>query len=133
MDDLKYCVKIGDISIRVEDISTDDMPNQVFKDIAEICGMETACKLLTNFQGNLIQVPTRGFVNIEKKIILAGYDYSTQSIRVLARKLIVSEKYIRDVLKRSGIDAPVEGQIPAFIKQDGNYVPNLMKTGSEAG
>ena len=117
-----YSIKIGDISVKMEDITLDDMPNQYFRDIAELCGMDVACKILSKFQGNLIQVPTRGFKQLQERIILDGYDNSAQSIKVLARKLICSEKYIRDVITRKRGDAPVKGQKPLFLIQNNTIV-----------
>lgn len=117
-----YTVKIGDIEISIDDITLDDMPNQYFKDIAELCGMDVACKILSNFQGNMIQVPTRGFLKLQERIILDGYDNSAQSIKVLARKLVCSEAYIRQVIKRKWGDAPLKGQKPLFLIQNNTIV-----------
>lgn len=100
-------IKILNCEIKLEDIARDDMPNEIMEEVHDICGADVALKLLLNFQGNNIQVPTKGLKNIEKKIILKHYDGTTASIRSMARKMIVSENYIRSVIK----NPPVEGQL----------------------
>ena len=66
-------IKINNYIIDKDFITVDDMPNETFRDIVSICGMDTALKLLTKFSGNTILVPVKGFKNIEAKIILKEY------------------------------------------------------------
>ena len=102
------------ITINSDDIKKEDMPSTLFQEIYELCGVETALKLLKYMVGNLIQVPTRGFINIEKRLILDRYDGTTASLRAIARDLKVPENFIRKVLSESRIQVPVDGQIGLF-------------------
>lgn len=99
------------LKIDTKDLIEDDMPNEIFKEIFVICGVEVAVSILLNMQGNIIQVPTRGMQKLEKRIIVSEYDGTSASIRKIARTLAVSETYIRDVLRRYKKDIPSEGQM----------------------
>lgn len=96
------------------DVIVDDMPNEIFREIFDFCGADTALSLLKHMNGNTIQVPTRGFINLEKRYICADYDGTTASIRKIARKHNITEGYIREVLKSNRIPAPVIGQQGLF-------------------
>lgn len=109
-------MKINGIEIDIEEIAAEDMPNEVFNDIAETCGVKVAVELLYYFAGNTIIVPTKGFRRIEKKIIKKEYDGSNQSIKRLARKLRLTERNIRTILSADGIEPVVEGQLNIFGK-----------------
>ena len=89
------------------------MPTQIMKDVFELCGRETAIKLLVYMQGNIIQVPARPWLNIQIQYIKEKYDYSAHSIKDIARTIGVSEKFVREVLKTKikVKDVPVEGQL----------------------
>ncbi|MDD3236833.1 MAG: Mor transcription activator family protein [Candidatus Gastranaerophilales bacterium] len=110
---------INGIEIDIEKITSDDMPNEVFQDIADMCGVEAALNLLTFFAGNTINVPLKGFSKIERKIILQEYDGSNQTIKRLARKLRMSERSVRTVLESSKITPAIEGQISLFERIGG--------------
>lgn len=103
-------------------ITVNDMPNELFRDIAEMCGIDAAVRLLENFSGVTIAVPVRGFEKIEKKIILREYtkDYSSITIKRLAGRLNMVEKNIRNVLQNYGFEPDVEGQIHLFDKRSFN-------------
>ena len=111
-------IKINNYIIDKDFITVDDMPNETFRDIVSICGMDTALKLLTKFSGNTILVPVKGFKNIEAKIILKEYDHTTLSIQRLARDLCTSESHIRDVLKANKVDVVQDGQLGLFYKKE---------------
>ena len=87
------------ITINSKDVKPEDMPNELFEEIFELCGADTALSLLIFMTGNVIQVPVKGLAKYEKRIILENYDGTSASIRALQRKLCLSETYIRDVLK----------------------------------
>lgn len=101
----------------IENLTIEDMPNELFEDIADLCGLDVAISLLKNFAGNTITVPTNGFEKIEKKIILTEYDGSAISIKRLARKLCKQEKTIRNVLSQYRIEPAIEGQLSLFRKE----------------
>lgn len=95
-------------------ITIEDMPNQLFSDIAAICGLEVAVSILKNFNGNTIIVPTNGFEKIEKKIILNEYDGYTSTIQRLSRNLGIAEKTVRNVLAKYKIIPAEGGQLGLF-------------------
>lgn len=95
-------------------ITIEDMPNQLFEDIAAICGLDVAVSILKNFNGNTIIVPTNGFEKIEKKIILDEYDGHTSTIQRLSRNLDITEKTVRNVLAKYKIVVPEGNQLSLF-------------------
>ena len=99
------------LEIKSEEVTLDDMPNEVFREIYELCGVDCALSLLINMNACLIQVPTRGLCNIEKRLVVADYDGTTASIRNIARKYNISESYIRNILKENSITTPCPGQL----------------------
>lgn len=107
-------IQIGLLKVKTADLTVDDMPTQIMKDIFELCGRDTAIKLLIYMQGNIIQVPARPWINIQLQYIKEKYDYTARSIKEIARTIGVSEKFIREVLKTKlkvkDINIPVEGQ-----------------------
>lgn len=98
------------LKIDSEKLRKEDMPTEIFEEIFEICGADTALSLLIKMSGNLIQVPTRGMQKIEKKIIINDYDGTTASIRDIARRFNISEMYIRNILSESRIQTPSPNQ-----------------------
>lgn len=100
----------------ISDITIEDMPNELFRDIYELSGKDVAISLLRDFSGNRIVVPTNGFNIIEKKIILREYDGSTLSIQRLARNLGKGESSIREILKSYKIVPAENGQLGLFKK-----------------
>lgn len=107
-------IEIGNLIINTDDLTVDDMPSEIFREIFEICGAEVAVLLLKYMNGNIIQVPTRGFFKLQKKIVLKEYDGTTASIRKLSRKLNISDAGIREILAENKINAPCEGQLELF-------------------
>ena len=102
------------LEINSEDVTVDDMPNEVFREIYEFCGVDCALSLLINMNACLIQVPTKGLCNIEKKLVVKDYNGTTASIRNIARKYNISETYIRNILKENKITTPATGQLDLF-------------------
>lgn len=109
-------IQVGRLKIKTEDLTVDDMPTQIMKDVFELCGRETAIKLLIYMQGNIIQVPARPWINIQIEYIKEKYDYTARSIKDIARTLGLSEKFVRDVLKKEVKPKiiPCEGQRDIF-------------------
>ena len=97
-------------------VTIDDMPNQLFIDIAETCGVDVAVSLLNNFNGNTILVPLFGMRKLEKRIIFNEYakEFNSECIRKLARRLFISERAIRDMLKDTFKILPADGQLNLF-------------------
>ncbi len=106
--------------IDTDNILIDDMPTALFREIYELCGVETAVNLLYYMRGNIIQVPSTGLSKFEDRIISAEYDGTTASIRKIARKYSITEVTVRNILSRTRNNLPVEGQMDLglFHKKD---------------
>lgn len=111
---------IGGLDVNTSDLTVDDMPTEIFREIFDICGVDIAISLLVNMTGNLIQVPTNGFLKIQKKVVMKEYDGTTASIRRLSRKFKISESFIRNILEENKIPIPADGQIGLFDKNEDN-------------
>ena len=110
MPDIKE-ITAGLLKVKAEDLTSDDMPTAVMRDVFDICGRDTALNLMVYMQGNIIQVPSRPWLKIQEKYILKNYDYSARSIKIMARTIGVTEKFVRDILKGRVKTIPIEGQI----------------------
>lgn len=106
------------------EVTAADMPNSMFRDMAEICGVDVAVKILKYMVGNTIVVPTCGFEKIEKRLILQNYNYDSLSIQRIARKLSISERAIRNIISRYVYDVNDKGQQCLFDK-------NTMKNATQ--
>ncbi len=111
-------MRINGIEIDINSITIKDMPNEQFEDIFSSCGAEVAVKLLADFGGSKIQVPTRGFKKIEERMIKDEYDGTAIGIQRLARKFGTTEKNIRDILYSKKYSVPAEGQTQLFNPED---------------
>lgn len=100
----------NNITIDTEKLTLEDMPNETFQEIFELCGPETAVSLLINMRGSYISVPVNGFINIVKKVIINEYDGSTASIRRISRIYGITEFFIRSILNENKIQTPAQGQ-----------------------
>lgn len=77
-----------------------ELLNNVYKEISEKLGMDTAMEVYQMFKGQQISFPVR-FFNPERiqKIIVQEYDGT--NIRTLAIKYNYSEKTVRRIIKES--------------------------------
>ena len=57
------------IDIDTNLVKREDMPGELFVEIFDICGAETAVSLLNNMPNNIIVVPTTGMRKIAAKLI----------------------------------------------------------------
>lgn len=103
-------------------VSVEDMPNQLFKDIATLCGVNVAISLLKNFPGNTIFVPLKGFKFLERRIICDAYEkeFDAECIRRLSRKFCLSEKTVREILINRYKVLKVPGQMSLFDNTGNN-------------
>ncbi len=107
------------VELNTDLITKSDMPSELFKEVYELCGVDTAVSLLINMPGNIIQIPTRGFLNIQKKILLKNYDGTTASLRKLAREFKIPEMTIRKILADYKIQIPQKSRLN-FFKEENN-------------
>lgn len=107
------------LKINSEDVTVDDMPTEIFREIYELCGVDVALSLLINMCANIIQVPAKGLTNIIKRIILKDYDGSTASIRRISRRFAIPELQVRKILSDNKIQTPDEKQnsLPLIYSQ----------------
>jgi len=98
----------------IKEITLDDMPNNDFRFLAEMCGLEIAVKLLCELPGCTFFIPKEGFKNFYARRILSEYDGTTLSLKHLSIKYNTTEGNIREILKANRVNAPVEGQIQLF-------------------
>lgn len=99
----------------LKSMTKDDMPNEVFEDIATH-SLEAAMVLLEHFGGCNLYVPSDGFRTLKNKYIVRNFDGSAQSIRKLAIETGTTEQNVRNVLKRYKDVDLADGQIqlPVF-------------------
>lgn len=102
-------------------VKREDMPNEIFQEIYDLCGVETAVNLLNYMPANTIIVPARGMRKIVSKIIRELYDGSTASLRRIARRFKMPELKVRKILTESRVNVPVEGQCQfEFLNSNNN-------------
>lgn len=109
-------IKTPFIDFDIDVITIDDMPNNTFKEIYELCGKDVAVSLLQNYSGCQIQVPARAFYYLRQRLLKDEFDGTTESIRYLARKYGFTQARIREFLKEAKISVPAEGQLGLFNK-----------------
>lgn len=110
-------VKTINLTVDIDDITKQDMPNEMFEEIFDMCGKEVAVSLLENQCGVMIAVPARPFIKLERRLMIDEFDGTTASIRKIARKYQITEAVVRDELKRNRKNVPVEGQLDMFAEE----------------
>lgn len=81
-------------------MNEDLLPNEDTLFVAQTCGLDTAISLINELPGMIISIPTRPYKKLIEKYILDTYDGTRKSIQKIHHHCHVSERYIRDVLKR---------------------------------
>lgn len=79
-----------------------ELLNNIYREISEKLGMDTAMELYRMFKGQQISFPVRFFnpVRIQQLIV---QEYDGSNIRTLAIKYNYSEKTVRRILKENWI------------------------------
>ena len=77
-----------------------ELLNNVYKEISERLGMDTAMEIYRMFKGQQISFPVRFFnpAKIQKLII---EEYNGTNLKILATKYNYSEKTVRRIIKES--------------------------------
>lgn len=110
-------IKTEYLDIDIDLITLDDMPNEILREMYELCGREVAVSLMENFCGSILTIPTRPFEKVIRRIATEEFDGTTASIRNIARKYKIADPVIRKLLKQSNVkNIPVEGQLGLFNK-----------------
>lgn len=107
-------IQFDGMEIDTDEIIAEDMPNEIMKEIYELCGKDTAISLLEYQRGVIIQVPTRAFYKLKRRLIGQYYDGTTASIRKICRKFNMADARVREVLKEQRLNAPNERQPSLF-------------------
>lgn len=88
-----------------------ELLNNIYREISEKLGMDTAMELYRMFKGQQISFPVRFFnpVRIQQLIV---QEYDGSNIRTLAIKYNYSEKTVRRILKENWIVDTKKEEIP---------------------
>lgn len=106
-----------------QEVTIKDIPEGM-KLVADLCGLDVAVLLLQNLKGITISIPSNGFEQIEKKIILQNYDGSTETLKKLALTLDLNEKTVRGILKDYKLET-TDGQLSLLPKGWQNNVKSV--------
>lgn len=106
-----------------QEVTMNDIPEGM-KLVADLCGLNIAVLLLQNLKGLTFSVPSNGFEQIEKKIILQEFDGTTATLKKLALQLDLNEKTVRGILKKYKLE-DTDGQLCLFEKGWQNNVKNI--------
>lgn len=98
-----------------QEVTIEDIPDGNMRLVADLCGLDVAVSLMKNLKGLTIAVPSNGFSEIEKKIILQEYQGDTKSLKQLALRLDLNEQTIRAILRNYGLQI-TDGQLSLFKK-----------------
>lgn len=107
-------IEFEGFKIPIETITEEDMPNEILKEVYGLNGKDVAISLMLYQRGVTIQVPSKPFEKIKKRILKDMYDGTTASIRKIARTFGLAEGRIREILKDQSFDVPDERQIGLF-------------------
>jgi Mor family transcriptional regulator len=75
--------------------------NGIYKDMAEVLGIEVTIKIYKNYKGLQVTFPTRLLAK-EYVIEQANKEYNGKNIKQLAIKYSYSERWLRQMLKEKG-------------------------------
>lgn len=92
---LEYGKEVTEMAIK-----DPELLNNVYKEISERLGMDTAMEIYRMFKGQQISFPVRFFnpAKIQKLII---EEYNDTNLKILATKYNYSEKTVRRIIKES--------------------------------
>ena len=92
---LEYGKEVAEMAIK-----DPELLNNVYKEISERLGMDTAMEIYRMFKGQQISFPVRFFnpAKIQKLII---EEYNGTNLKILATKYNYSEKTVRRIIKES--------------------------------
>lgn len=78
-------------------IGKDDLPNDDIKNIADICGMDTAIKIMENMPGLLVNIPKNGMRKVKNRYI--AEHYNGHNVKELAVICNMSMRHVYNVIK----------------------------------
>ena len=92
---LEYGKEVTEMAIK-----DPELLNNVYKEISERLGMDTAMEIYRMFKGQQISFPVR-FLNPAKIQKLIIEEYNGTNLKILATKYNYSEKTVRRIIKES--------------------------------
>lgn len=84
----------------MKNITSDDMPNEDLRFIAEKAGLKAALALLFFTPGLIVSIPKNYFKELKDKYILENYSGSKYSLNELCIKCDVSQRYIYRLMRK---------------------------------
>lgn len=77
----------------IDNITEADMPNEDMRLVYRECGCETALHLLEHFDGMKIYIPSNGFRNIKKRLVIKHADKMTPAELAMRFKVPLDSVY----------------------------------------
>ncbi|MBR1754035.1 hypothetical protein IJ732_04285 [bacterium] len=93
-------IKTEHTYVDIDEISIDDMPCEMLKEIYATCGKEVAVSLMEHQNGVFIMMPAHPFKLLENRLMVREFDGTTASIRNISRKYDISEVRLRGLLRK---------------------------------
>ena len=84
----------------MDNITSDDMPNEDLKFIAETAGLKSALALIICTPGLMVSVPKSAFKLLKDKYILNNCNGTKYSMNDLCVKCDVSQRYIYKLIRQ---------------------------------
>ena len=84
----------------VQNITSEDMPNEDLRFIAENAGINAALALILHTPGLIVSIPKNALKQVKDKYILNSYKWSKYSLNELAVECGVSQRYIYKLLEQ---------------------------------
>lgn len=84
----------------VQNITSEDMPNEDLRFIAEKAGLNAALALVLYTPGLIVSIPKNALKQVKDKYILNSYKWSKYSLNELAVECGVSQRYIYKLLEQ---------------------------------
>jgi len=83
----------------MKNITSDDMPNDDLRFIAERAGLDAALALIFFTPGLIVPIPKNAFKQLKDKYILNNYRWSKYSMNELSIECDVTPRYIYKLIK----------------------------------
>lgn len=90
----------------MEKITTNDMPNEDLKYVAQNAGLKQALMLLFLLPGLSIYIPKLALKKLKEKYIMTEYDGTRSTLNRLAVECDYSQRYIYKLLKKHRKNPP---------------------------
>jgi Mor family transcriptional regulator len=82
----------------VKEMSCDDLPNEDLKDLANVCGIDMAIKLLQGLNGIHIYIPKDGFRKVVERFVIQNFDGT--NAKKIALACDISEVHVYEIVRK---------------------------------